>query len=341
MKSGVSALRKKQGPLIITILTVILFSIGLYILNSVLWTGYASETLDTTKPALSSTLSLKDFASGESISLSSEDINKLLAHSLTKASTFGSINIESFRNTIKDNRLGFSALTKLHGVKLLLSTNGRLEYDGTSICYYPEYFKLGRLSLPKAFVYNQLKNYITIDSYKDKIFIDKNKLPINIESLKVENNILNVRLAKLSLNDVPPAPSNNNADNTASPSSPSAKATVPPQKPTTPVPSVKEQKSSSNQGSTSTDILKKTSSDLKKAYTSAKTTSEKQVIQAIQNTVTKLIQNENYEYENDAAVILSKYDKLTAAEQSDLRNVILSHVDLDALFKLASAFQLF
>jgi hypothetical protein len=337
----VSALRNKQGPLIITILTVILLLIGLYILNSILWTGYASETLDTTKPALSSTLSLKDLASSESISLSSEDINKLLALSLAKSNTFGSISIESFRSTIKDNRLGFSSLTKFHGVKLMLSTNGLLDYDGTSICYYPEYFKLGRLSLPKGLVYNQLKDYIAVDSYKDKIFIDKNKLPINIESLKVENNLLNVRLAKLNLNDISPAPSNNKAGNTSSPSSPSAKATVPPQKPSTPAPSVKEPKSSSNQGSTSTDLLKKTSSDLKKAYTAAKTSSEKQVIQSMQSTVNKLIQNENYDYENDAAVILSKYEKLTTSEQSDLRNVILGHVDLDALFKLASAFGLF
>jgi hypothetical protein len=344
----VLCLEGKRGKLIISALSVVLLGISIYILAGVFWTGSSSQSKEDTKPAISSIKSLEDLKDKGSIRLTAEDINKLLTLYESKTNN-NSPELESIKSDIKSNKLSFSALVRFHGIKLLLSTNGKLEYTGSVIAYSPDYFKVGKVSLPKGLVYSQLRKYITVNTEKDRIELEKNKLPMDIASLQIEDDKLNVKLGSSNisqnLSEENPDPYHkkssaayNKASSTLTKPAEPDKSNETSKKPSSSTPSGKASASTVKKNLPAKDVLTKANSDLSKVYSSVKTTNEKQLVQSVQSILQKVLKDENYPYEKHAAEIQSKYDKLTSSEKEDLEDVILGKMDISNLLRVWNVF---
>lgn len=291
---------KKKINFTVFICTILLLGLVYYIANSMLWTGTSATD---TKPALGSSFSIKDLVTNRTLSLNSEDVNSLVKLYAPK--------LENTSCSIKDSKITFYVPVNYHGLNLLLSTRGKLEYVDSVICYSPDCFKVGKLTVPKSLAFSYIKKYAAVNSEKKRIEIESSKLPIQIESLELKDDVLQIKLGKIGASSALPAPS-----------SPSAKKPAP---------------SSNN---TSSDLLKRTSTQLDTVYSKVKTTSEKQIIQQIQDTVDKMIKISSYNYKNDAAAVKLKYSKLTTAEKNDLKDAIIMNMDIDTLLKLKDTFGL-
>lgn len=347
-------LKIKRGQLIILVLSIILLGISIYILRGVFWTGDLTSNNHSAKSALNSTSSFKDLQTNGSISLASEDINKLLALYVPKPGNISSLKVESLRSNIKDNKLAFLGQINFYGVKLLFSTKGKLEYKNNIISYAPDYFKLGQLTLPKSLVYSQLKKYLVINAEKNRIEIASSNFPINIESLAINDDMLNIKLGLNQITPDPPKKKEDNKNESTPQSSTESAESENPKKPnvTSNNPNNVSKKPSSSTNtiiannptdtrstnSPVNDLLTRANSDLSKVYSSVKTANEKQLVEAVQSILQKVLKDENYPYEKHAAEIKSKYDKLTSSEKADLENIVLNEMDLNNLLKVWDVF---
>jgi hypothetical protein len=308
------------------IFLAILLGLCFYIIHSALW--ISNSIVFETKPTLSSVSDLKSMAADKTISLTSKDINTLINSYLLNIEKEGALQVEKVASRIEDNKISFCVSAKYHKIKLMLSTNGRLEYDGTVLSYYPDYFKLGKLVLPENIVYRAMKKYVAVNTEMGRIELKLEKLPFEIESLKIEEDKLEI-IIKSSLPKS--APSNERADKT-SPKIENIEEKI--------IPHKNDNEQSDTDNTYKKDLLKRTTSQLENVYSAAKTNNEKQLILLLKNVIDKMMQNENYAFKDEVTDILTRYENLTTSEKEDLKDAILTNMDMETLFELKNTFSL-
>jgi hypothetical protein len=300
----------------IIILFTILLGLCIYTIHSALWIGSSVEF--ETKPTFSSISDFKSMAAEKTISLTTEDIDNLMKLYLLNIEKEGVLQIENVTSRIEDNKISFYVSIKYHNIKLMVSTNGSLEYDDTLLCYYPNYFKLGKLPLPKTFIYRVMKKYAAVNTEMGRIEFKLEKLPFKVESMEVKKDKLEII-------------SNDKADIT-SPEADNIKKNITPPK--------NDNEGSDTDNTYKKDLLKRTTSQLDNVYSAAKTNNEKQLILLLKNVIDKMMQNENYAFKDEATGILARYENLTTSEKEDLQDAILTNMDMETLFELKNTFSL-
>lgn len=85
---------------------------------------------------------------------------------------------------------------------VLVTSEGSISKESDKIKYTPDYFKVGKITLPKAYVLKELsgklKNTAAVE--QNSIVIDTKEIPVGITALSVKNEKLLVTLEKRQLN---------------------------------------------------------------------------------------------------------------------------------------------
>lgn len=98
--------------------------------------------------------------------------------------------------------------------------------------------------------------------------------------------------------------------------------------------------SGTSSGESTMQELKDISSQLDTVYDIVKTSSEKNVVLKIKSSINRTISDSSYDPKIDAQNVKSMYNSLTSEEKSDLKDAVMSNMDVSELIKLAGAYGL-
>lgn len=221
-------------------------------------------------------------------------------------------------------------------IQFHLYTQGELKEQDGNIMYTPQMFKMGRLPLPKSMVLNKMKSFsypgITVEG--DSIVFAKELFPFEITSFSVMTGIVTIGIKK-------EAPAVTSGDNDTRISvNPNNNQSIDGQN-ATDSQQKEDPTNTSQQAADETKILlQEVHSQLGAVYGKVKTANEKAIIGTMMGTVGSLIADPNTAYQGQAQSVIAAYKKLSAEERTDLKQVMLSTMDIGTAIKVKNLFGL-
>lgn len=332
---------------LLIIFTCIICGITLVIIKSLLWTDNNIQSV--TKASYSSQETEKALdKSSDLLYLDTDNINILIQAYVKEFKTDGKLQIGVPHIDVKESKLFCYAPVRYGSLQLLASCVGTLKLQNDNFVFEPQSFKIGKVSLPKKLIMKNLKSYSKGNINIDDTYINVKKaiLPISVSGLVVDGNTIAVKLNKADTsspleNSIKIPNSQNSAaseknDDKKSNSKSSSPIEKSIQNSTPKAPEIQEKQ----QANLQSELLLKTSNQLRAVYTAVKTSDEKKLILLIQNTVTKLIENSSINISETTTEVIKQYSKLTETERTDLKNSLLSHMEYSTLVELKSKFGL-
>lgn len=138
---------------------------------------------------------------GGEVKLNSTELNGLMKVYFKNGINRGSLTIKGIECSIQDNKIAFKIPCTFHGIKLLLQSRGSLSFDD-DFTYVPDYFKIGRLTVPKSMVYNLINKYknSNINISNNTIKISSKIIPFDVKSLSIEDDKVIIYVGKFVTN---------------------------------------------------------------------------------------------------------------------------------------------
>ena len=342
----------------ITITTIAVFLLAFAILAAlILWQPKISVANNGSFEIVDKLRELQK--NGGSTALNEGDINDVIKIYFKGNKSYKDFFIKGVYANIKQDNMTLSIPVKYKKINLMVSTKGKLTYVSNRFVYEPEYFKIGKLTVPMSMTYKviggPLKKYASIEG--KKIILNKRKLPLTIESLKIMGNKVIVSAPK------PLAKKPNSGGNPPSNNQPASTGAVATTGKTDSGSSggntVQDNNNNNSNGSSGTttttdsgdnggtepetadekaENLKLLVSQLDTAIGKVNGAEEKQMLSTIQEVARKLLQNPNYYFKNEEVAVKANYNKLSKERQKNLKGVILGYVDIDNLYELKAMF---
>lgn len=134
------------------------------------------------------------------LELNSEELNEIIGMYFKKEQSFGAFNIKGIHAEVLNNKLSFYIPVDYKGVSVLISSTGTLSYSNKKVEYSPEFFKAGKINLPKGLFLKELKSRLPKGIYVESngISIDSTMFPLGIKSVEVKNDKVAISLEKYS-----------------------------------------------------------------------------------------------------------------------------------------------
>jgi uncharacterized protein YpmS len=330
----------KSGKRMIYTFSIILIALALILGFSAYaaFSGSSIKAPKTSQPSIIMDKVKNAQLKGETLELTSEDINTVLTSYVDKGITKGGVTVREAYSEVGNDTLSLYALINNRNIDLLLNTTGELIYEDEKVIFKPTNFKVGKLSVPKAYVMKTLKNFSREDvTITDKtVEIDKKLFPFDIESLKVEDGKVIAQIRKITISEIfGPITSDDKIIEGAQKSQNSQPQQGSYEKQNTPnsQQQLKPSNTAINQRKT---LLEKVSSQLGSALGDVKTSKEKAVISSAISAVNKMAADPSGDIITGG--VQSQYKKLTPEEKNRVKNAIFNNVDMRAASELARLF---
>lgn len=132
------------------------------------------------------------------VELNENELNGILSPFLQKSRNFKGITVKGENIKIGQKSLDFYVPISFKGIDMLASTSGRVYLDGSNIVYSPEYFKVGKINLPKSYVIEKLSGKLgnNVKVEDEKFVISKSILPVDIDNIEVSQGKLVLKINK-------------------------------------------------------------------------------------------------------------------------------------------------
>ncbi|QCH26539.1 hypothetical protein [Clostridium tyrobutyricum] len=131
---------------------------------------------------------------GTTVSFNTEELNESIAPFIKDNMTSGDAVVRGVNAEIKDSTLKFYIPASYKNFKFLLTTEGKVSYNNSNIVYDPVYFKIGKISIPKSYVINELSGRLgdSVRIQDNKVNVSSELLPIKIKSIDIKGGRLNI-----------------------------------------------------------------------------------------------------------------------------------------------------
>ncbi|MTK12205.1 MAG: DUF2140 domain-containing protein [Clostridiaceae bacterium] len=326
----------KRFKIWLSVLSIIIISIGVFF-YMLLWNS--SYTVPQAKISASILDDIKKSYNQDLVlELNTEDLNGIINMYFKSSKSFGKVTIKGVHSDILDNNLKLYIPIRYNGYNLLLSSEGQLLYKDNKVIYKPDYFKAGKISLPKSMVLDKLKSKLKkgIAIENDNIAIDKSFFILDIKNVEIKNNKVLVSVQKPSVTleeklkslqqglKVPGAAesssTNSKGDNSSDQELNKGKSN-----------STEEVISSNKNSSERNEALDRINSGLGAAMSSVSTGGQKAVISQMISVVNTMKSNPSYNPYAAESSVRSIYKNLTPKEKSELKSAVFSNVDGDSV----------
>lgn len=138
--------------------------------------------------------------SGKTVELTSEDINNIFSIIYKDKKQIGSVIVNTPEAFLEGNYVGFKIPVVYKNKEIILTSKGKVSLENGNVLYKAEYFKIGKVRVPKKIVFDKLKDFSRkgISLTNGNIKIDKKNIPFFIEGLSVKDSTLNIDIKTLS-----------------------------------------------------------------------------------------------------------------------------------------------
>lgn len=135
---------------------------------------------------------------GGTAAFTEKEVNSLLAAVYKSPEEIGNVIIKTPQFKFNDDKLTAGIPGIYKGVSVVVWSTGNIEYDEGNIIYNPTNFKVGKFPMPKAVILNGVKNNKAqgLEVRNEKIYINKDIIPVDISSVVLDNSILTLKIDK-------------------------------------------------------------------------------------------------------------------------------------------------
>ncbi|MBM7869874.1 hypothetical protein JOC70_001344 [Clostridium pascui] len=135
---------------------------------------------------------------GGTAAFTEKEVNSLLAAVYKSPEEIGNIIIKTPQFKFNDDKLTVGIPGVYKGVSVVVWSTGSIEYDEDNIIYNPTNFKVGKFPIPKAVILNGVKSNKAhgLEVRNEKIYINKDIVPVDISSVVLDNSILTLKIDK-------------------------------------------------------------------------------------------------------------------------------------------------
>ncbi|OAA86924.1 hypothetical protein [Clostridium ljungdahlii] len=339
-------LKSRKKPVILIIIALLVVSVAVFA-KLVFWnSSYSSPKYKFQAGLLDKMLKAQE--SGGTAELSKDEVNGVISLYFKQYKTSDLV-IKSVEADFKDDKMVFLVPVTYKNFNLFLSSQGDVSFENGKIIYNPEYFKLGKITLPKSYVLKKLqpklKSGMALEG--DSITISTSGLPISIKNINVKDQKLLVTLEKKQLNiedmlkgKISSSLQNfikdfSNVKNLDSSTKTNNGSTG------TKTKDSSDQSNGSNTGSKSAvsqerqQALNRLSSGLNAASGAVSTGGQKAVISQMASIVNNM-KDSSYNPYSEESSVRAAYSKLSPQEKAELKAAVGSNVDSSAVSILSS-----
>jgi len=271
---------------------------------------------------------------GQTVELNEAEVNSIVKFYAAEVLA-SQQNIEAVNIKLLDKGIAFFAQASyLNSFRVVLNTKGSLSVKNGTVIYQPQGFWAGSMPLPKNMINLLLSKVadkgITLD--QGNLVLGREFIPFHISSLDVGNGKMTIGFKK----SVPaPETAEPNSDSSKGDSSSGnnfpAKADNPTAKTET-LPKVSD--------NTKKELLQEVNGQLSVVLSKVKTAGERAIISAILEVVSKMTANPSYPFQNEAQSVKAMYSKLSTEEKTDLKQTMLSNMNMNTLVAVKNVFGL-
>lgn len=189
--------RKKLIPLIVIVVLILAAAIfG----KLVFWqSSYTVPEYKFSAELLGKIIKAQD--TGGTAQLTKDEVNQVISL-YSKEYKSGNITIKAAEADFDGSNMKFYVPAAYKGFNVLVTSEGSISKESGKIKYTPDYFKVGKITLPKSYVLKKLSGRL-----KDKTAVEQNSIvintegfPVGITALDVKNDRLLVTLEKRKIN---------------------------------------------------------------------------------------------------------------------------------------------
>lgn len=332
-------LKSRKKPVILIIIALLVVAVAVFA-KLVFWnSSYSSPKYKFSADLLTKVLKAQE--SGGTVELSKDEVNGVISLYFKQYKTSDLV-VKSVEADFEDDKMVFFIPITYKNFNLLLSSQGDVSFQKGKIIYNPEYFKLGKITLPKSYVLKKLqpklKNGMALEG--DSITVSTSGLPISIKNISVKDQKLLVTLEKKQLNieDMLKGKISSSLQNfikdfsnikKLDPSTKTNGESTGAKLNDNGIPSVSSTQSSSSKTPVSQErqqALNRLSSGLNAASGAVSTGGQQAVISQLISIVNNM-KDSSYNPSSAEGSVRAAYDKLSAEEKAGLRSAVLSNVN--------------
>lgn len=272
---------------------------------------------------------------GNTISLTSEEVNNISSIIYKNKRQIGSIMLDTPEVFLDDDNVAVKVPVIYKNKEVIISSKGKVLLDKGDILYKAEYFKIGKMRIPKKVVLDKLNNFkgkgISISD--DNIKIDKKKSPFTIKNLSVKGSVLNITMENPLKNILSKKGTNKKTElNTKDQKNKNLSVNKQQGR------NIQNKNFNVQNNSARANALSSLAGQLANASGTAGSGKGQQIIGIMISAANNMMANPNYDYSGDAAAAKSIYSTLSAKEKQALKGVIYSNVDTSNVDKIQSTF---
>lgn len=281
--------------------------------------------------------------------ITEEDISVLGSSYFKDGVKKGNLTIKGLNVVLGEDKAKFLIPVKYKGLSVLLTTEGQVAMDDSSIVYTPEYFKVGKINLPKSktlgYIGGHFKGKMLVE--EGKIVVSKNILPDDIETFTIKDGKILCTAKKETRETL--AKTNetikkieekvklesgtvlkNLENNAGGKNSSTGNGSLGSSENNTSKGNSNEGENNSNSGGS----LSKIGGELGSLYGNVSSSKEKQMVSIMSGTVNKLQSDSSYNFWGDVKNVMSIYKSLTPKEKERFKVQLFSNVDMENALKL-------
>ncbi|KOA19376.1 hypothetical protein CLHOM_21670 [Clostridium homopropionicum DSM 5847] len=279
--------------------------------------------------------------------LEEKDINALASSYLKEGINKGGLIIGGLNVNVNGEKVTALIPIKYKGFSMLFSTKGNFQFKEDSLWFTPDYFKIGKISLPKKYVMNLVKNKFgsKIKEEEGSLVVGKGIIPFEFNSIELiegkfvivskgETNELikntSEAISKLEQEvKAQIAKESQNKANNSSQVKDSTKNTSNNEKTNN-----NTSGDSKNEAKESEDSLNKIYEDLNGLQGNLATSKEKQMISIMSSAINNIKTDSDYNFWNDMDKVMDIYKTLSPQEKKNFKTKVLSNIDLENALKI-------
>lgn len=245
---------------------------------------------------------------GGTLKLSDGDVNGILQTNIKNGVKKGDLKIKAVYSKLSKNLMYLYVPSSYKNINFLLTIEAKLKYKNGEIIVTPQKVSVGKINLSLNFVLGKFKHYLgnEMNIKGTNLIIKGSIIPFKITSFDFKDGFILTGIQKVNTQDI----NSGNASGSSGGSSLANKAS----------------------------IMKKAYGELGAVYSSVSTPNAKNVVASMQNLALQIANNPGGNYSAQSSGVKAGFNSLSPSEQSDVKNAITNHMDINTILQVKSLF---